>query len=94
MHISVYFIMCVYVYVYICNYIMHVYICTDRKVPHIYMCSYTGRMLLTCHIVPVLSLSLSLPPSLSVSMCIYINVHIHIHNYVSNTRLFVFVCWL
>ena len=72
---------------YIRNCILHVYICTDGKVLHIYIYSYTGRAFLTCHIVPVLSLSLSLSLSLplslslslSVSICIYTNVYIYIH---------------
>ena len=87
---------------YIRNCILHVYICTDGKVLHIYIYSYTGRAFLTCHIVPVLSLSVSLsltlslsfsPPlslSLSVSICIYTNVYIYTHFYVCNTRLFVY----
>ena len=69
------------------NCILHVYICTDGKVLHIYIYSYTGRAFLTCHIVPVLSLSLSL--SLSVSICIYTNVYIYTF-LCCNTRLFVY----
>ena len=75
---------------YIRNCILHVYICTDGKVLHIYIYSYTGRAFLTCHIVPVLSLSVSLSLSLSVSICIYTNVYIYTHFYVCNTRLFVY----
>ena len=55
----------IYIYMYIRNCILHVYICTDGKVLHIYIYSYTGRAFLTCHIVPVLSLSVSL----SLSVC-------------------------
>ena len=66
---------CIHIYMYIRNCILHVYICTDGKVLHIYIYSYTGRAFLTCHIVPVLSLSvclslsLFLSPSLSLSVC-------------------------
>ena len=74
---------------YIRNCILHVYICTDGKVLHIYIYSYTGRAFLTCHIVPVLSLSVSLSLTLSLSfspplsLCllayVYTQMYIYIH---------------
>ena len=76
---------------YIRNCIVHVYICTDGRVLHIYIYSYIGRAFLTCHIVPVLSLSLSLSLLAYVytQMYIYIYTYTHIFMYVIHVCLYI-----